>query len=289
MTNAEKTEHQYRIAFLGACRVGKTSIVNQLVYNRSTRDYEPTLETDIDYMAKYNDHSLYCLLVDTYGGYDFPAMRRLSITRCRAFIVVFSLTDQNTYFEAKKQIDEIRKTKTDDHVNIVLVGNKQDITEGDKILTEEIFLYCDSLYEECINCRFIKVSAMDRDDVINMFNVLLDMITPELELLSSSPRRGGFMHRRSRSNSVADKKKSLNHSPNLINEPIVSIQPRNRSPSLYSLHNFSSDDDITEYSNYLNGEENKKKGLFSRSKPIEITPPSRKLSVCSVKHLSSSI
>jgi small GTP-binding protein len=283
MTNFVNTsDNQYRIGFLGACKVGKTSILNQLVFNTFTWDYEPTLETDIDYITKHKENTFYCLLVDTYGGSDFPAMRKLSITRCRSFIVVFSLTDDNTYIEAKRRIDEIRSLKGDGHVNIALVGNKRDVTEGAKIHTEEIYCYCDSLHEDDINCKFIKVSAMDNDDVINMFNMLLNMIAPDIEFPNSSPWR----RRRSRSRSGSmqiEKKKSPN---NCLSEDAIPLSKGNRSPSLFSLHNFSSDDDITNF-NYTYGEETKRKGLFKKSKAIDILPPQRKLSVYHHKIFSS--
>ena len=284
MTNIINTsENQYRIAFLGACKVGKTSILNQLVFSTFSWDYQPTLETDMDYITKHNENTFYCLLVDTYGGSDFPAMRKLSITRCRSFIVVFSLTDYNTYIEAKRTIDEIRSLKEDGNVNIVLVGNKRDITEGARIHTEEIHCYCDSLHDNNMNCKFIKVSAMDNDDVINMFNMVLNMIAPDIEFPNNSPRRG-FIRRRSRTESMQiDKKKSPSNSPV---DDTSRLSKGNRSPSLFSLRNFSSDDDITTF-NYSYGEETKRKGLFKRSKAIDILQPPGKLDIYNNKEFNS--
>jgi len=261
--------HYCRIAFMGACRVGKTSILNQLVYSTFNQKYTPTLETDMDYFTQHNQQQWKLLLVDTFGGNDFPAMRRLAITRCCSFLVVFSLDEPKTYEEARRTIEEIRRVKcegvgTSAVVNVLLVGNKRDLSEGSRELTADIYGYCESLLDESgINCMYIKVSACDRDDIVNMLNMLLHMIAPatsKFQNVSQLRRSGG-----SENDNVATFRYNESYSRELSE-----LVKTDRSPSLFSLDNFCNDDDMNNI-NYLQGRERKRKSMFKRAKRCACT------------------
>ena len=48
-----------------------------------------------------------CLIVDTAGVREFPAMRRLSIGRSNGFIIVFDLSNEKTFEQAKASVREV--------------------------------------------------------------------------------------------------------------------------------------------------------------------------------------
>ena len=206
----------YRVTLLGEPHVGKTCILEQLVHKRivTQEEYIPTLETDMEYLHEYKGKTYMCLIVDTAGVQDFPAMRRLSISRANSFIVVFDLSKRDTFEHAKDHLkDVLAQKKDEEHVNIMLVGNKRDllhvndshlfmknsnkkqnkpeinkivhlytIFEKEKLqggeglpetarhLSEEV-----EFTNENTNCMFFQVSAYNNQEIMHMFENLLDL------------------------------------------------------------------------------------------------------------------
>lgn len=243
---SESFDYEYRIGFFGGTKVGKTSILKQLVWKIFSQHYEPTLETDLDFVTEYNERTVVCLLIDTCGSNDFPAMRNLSMSKSNAFIVVFSVADTASFETAKHTITEILHSKEETSRTILLVGNKTDLKR--KVQWNEARQYCSAINTDQLNCRYIEVCAKDHDDVLNMFHSLLSMFPGN----NTDEKRVHTFHRRPSWKKSARAEK--NKTQDFEDDEIKHI----RSPSLFSLNSFSSDDDI-ENCNYIEGKERTRK------------------------------
>lgn len=73
-------EQRHRVVFMGAGRVGKTSIIRRFLQNSFSAAYRETVE-DL-HCKDYNIQgtSVKVDFLDTSGDLAFPAMRRLSIS-----------------------------------------------------------------------------------------------------------------------------------------------------------------------------------------------------------------
>ena len=177
--NMFSTYFLYRIAILGEPRVGKTSILNQLVNQTFNERYEPTLETDMEYLHEYKGTTYVCLIVDTAGVKEFPAMRHLSMTRSNGFIVVFDLSIEETFDKAKETIDEVLHVKKDQFINIILIGNKNDSISDENTASHlndsarNLRHNLDS--NNHINCHYFELSAKSNEQITTMFEKLLDL------------------------------------------------------------------------------------------------------------------
>ena len=56
-------------------------------------------------------------ILDTAGSHHFPAMRELSIRCGRAFVIVFAVNNQQTFYEAQALLDLIKDIKGCIHNN----------------------------------------------------------------------------------------------------------------------------------------------------------------------------
>ncbi|XP_057298189.1 ras-related protein RabC-like [Hydractinia symbiolongicarpus] len=233
--------YNYKIGFLGGTKVGKTSILKQLVWKRFSQHYEPTLETDLDFVTEYKGRTVVCLLIDTCGSNDFPAMRNLCMSKSNAFIVVFSVADPASLETAKHTVTEIMHSKEENSRTILLVGNKTDLKR--KVTSDEARQYCKSMNIDKVKCRYIEVCAKDHDDVLNMFHALLSMF-PENNISESKTY---FGIKPSWIKPFAHDFKEAGHNNTDADERLIT-----RSPSLLSLNSFSSDEDISNC-NYIEG------------------------------------
>lgn len=95
-----------RIIVFGAARVGKSTIIKQFLFNQFTKRHIKTVEDF--YVSDYNlstGASLTLEILDTSGTFQFPAMRALSISHGNAFLLVFSVHDEESW----KEIEELRQ------------------------------------------------------------------------------------------------------------------------------------------------------------------------------------
>lgn len=108
-----KMNFHLKIVVLGSPRVGKTAIVSQFLYSHFPETYNATV--DELHRAEYEIKGFGDLvldILDTSGSHEFPAMKKLAIESGDAFLLVFSLTDPNSFEEVRQLREEIIETKT---------------------------------------------------------------------------------------------------------------------------------------------------------------------------------
>jgi len=184
--NVRKSSYvfEYRITFLGAEKVGKSAIINQFIEKEFLQHYQPTAEDHLTHVVEHRGNMCVCLLVDTAGSDDFPAMRKLSVSKGNAFIVVYSVANRKSFERAKKFIEEIKEVKRNNaEVKIVLVGNQNDLTKNREIDCSEALTYVDSLQGGNVVTDFVESSAKDYESVTEIVQKLLNMFIPPPPLI----------------------------------------------------------------------------------------------------------
>lgn len=122
----------FKVVVLGAGGVGKTSLIQRFVLDDFPRYYTPTVEDIYEKTVSINkDFGAFFEILDTAGAYQFPAMKRLTIERGDAFIIVYSLADDDSIEEMLRLRQEIIDMKGTTEVPIVIVGNKTDLVTKD--------------------------------------------------------------------------------------------------------------------------------------------------------------
>jgi small GTP-binding protein len=114
-------KEKHRVVVMGSAFVGKTQIISQFLYDKFTNRYRATIEELHRGEYELADGSSLTLdILDTSGAFAFPAMRDLSISTSNAFILVFSIDNQESWNE----VERLREKVSEMEMNLnVLVFN----------------------------------------------------------------------------------------------------------------------------------------------------------------------
>ncbi|XP_004208378.2 GTP-binding protein Di-Ras2 isoform X1 [Hydra vulgaris] len=176
----------YKIALFGDEKVGKSSILRRLQKKSFSYEYEPTISEVYDISFKSSDGLARIItFFDTSGSIECPPMARLTMTKCEANIVVYSVTSKKSLEVANRKLNEISKTKGPGSV-CLLVGNKCDVAAN----AREVSFECGLKYAVNNKCAYLEVSALKNINILNAIDIvvkkLVDLNRTKKKVLSRS-------------------------------------------------------------------------------------------------------
>uniref|UniRef100_A0A672JPB3 RAB6A, member RAS oncogene family n=1 Tax=Salarias fasciatus TaxID=181472 RepID=A0A672JPB3_SALFA len=156
---------KFKLVFLGEQSVGKTSLITRFMYDSFDNTYQATI--GIDFLSKtmyLEDRTVSLLqLWDTAGQERFRSLIPSYIRDSAAAVVVYDITNVNSFQQTTKWIDDVRTERGSD-VIIMLVGNKTDLADKRQITTEE-----GEQRAKEMNVLFIETSAKTGYNVKQLF------------------------------------------------------------------------------------------------------------------------
>uniref|UniRef100_A0A182JFS8 Uncharacterized protein n=2 Tax=Anopheles atroparvus TaxID=41427 RepID=A0A182JFS8_ANOAO len=164
---------RHKIVMMGAAKVGKSSLITQFLYSSFSPKYKRTVEEMHHGHFSVGGVNLTLDILDTSGSYEFPAMRALSISSADAFILVYDVTDSSTFEEVKAIREQIHEIKSTTAVPIVVVGNKNDLSEEDEDLRQVARDTTESMVTVDWENGFVEASAKLNRNVTQIFKELL--------------------------------------------------------------------------------------------------------------------
>ncbi|XP_034558071.1 ras-related protein Rab-6B-like isoform X2 [Notolabrus celidotus] len=145
---------KFKLVFLGEQSVGKTSLITRFMYDSFDNTYQATI--GIDFLSKtmyLEDRTVRLQLWDTAGQERFRSLIPSYIRDSTVAVVVYDITNVNSFQQTCKWIDDVRTERGSD-VIIMLVGNKTDLEEKRQIMIEE-----GEQRAKELNVMFIETSA----------------------------------------------------------------------------------------------------------------------------------
>uniref|UniRef100_A0A3P8XUG3 Ras-related protein Rab-6A n=1 Tax=Esox lucius TaxID=8010 RepID=A0A3P8XUG3_ESOLU len=162
---------KFKLVFLGEQSVGKTSLITRFMYDSFDNTYQATI--GIDFLSKtmyLEDRTVIGVsklkllqLWDTAGQERFRSLIPSYIRDSTVAVVVYDITNVNSFQQTTKWIDDVRTERGSD-VIIMLVGNKTDLADKRQITTEE-----GEQRAKELNVLFIETSAKTGYNVKQLF------------------------------------------------------------------------------------------------------------------------
>ena len=162
-----------KIVVMGSGGVGKSALCVQFVSGHFVEEYDPTLEDYYRKQVDINGTPAVLEIIDTAGIEQFAAMRDLYIENGEGFMLVYSITNAQTFIDMQPLRGEIARVKGGFSSPIMLVGNKFDMEEERSVTTQD----GEKLAEEW-GCQFYETSAKARCNVQEVFKGLAQVIKP---------------------------------------------------------------------------------------------------------------
>ncbi|KAJ8984998.1 hypothetical protein NQ317_016909, partial [Molorchus minor] len=126
-----------KLVVVGDGGVGKSAITIQFFQKLFVTDYDPTIEDS--YLQHVEVDGQWCILdvLDTAGQEEFSAMREQYMRKGDGFLLVYSVTDKNSYENITHFHTQILRVKDRDTYPMLLVANKVDLVHLRKVTEEQ--------------------------------------------------------------------------------------------------------------------------------------------------------
>ena len=153
--NNEENTKKLTISILGGGAVGKTSVTYKCLNKELIPDdIDTTLEDHYKFYPIIFEEKIQVEIIDTAGQEDYQNFFDTWVQSSEGFLLVFSLTDKNTFNVVKNKYDKIINIKGK-NIPIILIGNKKDLENEREVNFEEAKKYANEK-----NIEYIETSAM---------------------------------------------------------------------------------------------------------------------------------
>ncbi|EKE42471.1 hypothetical protein ENUP19_0260G0013 [Entamoeba nuttalli] len=161
---SEGNTYQFKIVLLGDSSVGKSSIVLRVCKDEYKEFQENTIGAA--FLTKtliVDGDTIKFEIWDTAGQERYHSLTPMYYRGSNAALVVYDITSDSSFIQAKKWIDELRGSGNE--AVIFLVGNKCDLADSRVITKEEAEGYARSL-----SIDYIETSAKANINVNELFD-----------------------------------------------------------------------------------------------------------------------
>ena len=160
--------HQ-KIIFIGDIAVGKTSIINLLMGQKFSAEYEASIGVDFfSKTIKYKGRLIKLQIWDTAGQEKFKSLIPNYIRGSSLVFIIYDITKRKSFENVKTWIDYVNNIE---NANISIVGNKIDLSDKREVTYDEGKKFCDEL-----NYDFFEISAKNNENLNNMlFNSIASL------------------------------------------------------------------------------------------------------------------
>jgi Ras-related protein Rap-1B len=181
---------EYKLVVLGSGGVGKSALTVQFVQGIFVEKYDPTIEDSYRKQIEIDGSQCMLEILDTAGTEQFTAMRDLYMKNGQGFVLVYSIIAMSTFNDLPDLKDQITRVKDQDKVPMILVGNKCDLGQDQRVVDTSN----GEQLAQSWGCLFMEASAKARINVDQIFIELIKSINktaPQTKGGKGEKKKGG--------------------------------------------------------------------------------------------------
>ncbi|KAI1379528.1 ras-domain-containing protein [Hypoxylon crocopeplum] len=164
---ASKFLREYKLVVVGGGGVGKSCLTIQLIQSHFVDEYDPTIEDSYRKQCVIDDEVALLDVLDTAGQEEYSAMREQYMRTGEGFLLVYSITSDQSFEEIRvfqQQILRVKDKDPTDYFPMVVVGNKCDLESEREVPRQD----GETLAKQ-FGCPFVETSAKSRTNVDKAF------------------------------------------------------------------------------------------------------------------------
>ncbi|XP_063067556.1 ras-related protein ralB-B-like [Engraulis encrasicolus] len=128
----------HKVIMVGSGGVGKSALTLQFMYDEFVEDYEPTKADSYRKKVVLDGEDVQIDILDTAGQEDYAAIRDNYFRSGEGFLLVFSITELESFSATSDFREQILRVKTDgESIPLLLVGNKSDLEDRRQVSADE--------------------------------------------------------------------------------------------------------------------------------------------------------
>ncbi|KAK5073689.1 GTP-binding protein [Lithohypha guttulata] len=176
---------QRKIAILGSRSVGKSSLTVRYVEGHFVESYYPTIENTFSQEIQYKGQTFLTEIIDTQGQDEYSMLNSKHFIGIHGYMLVYSVASQQSFEMIKVIHEKILNHLGADSVPIMIVGNKSDVQEGQRRVSEEQ----GKKAARELKGGFVETSARENKHVTKAFELMIAEIERTAE--PEKPAGGG--------------------------------------------------------------------------------------------------
>lgn len=163
---------ELKVVVLGSGGVGKSALTVKFVSGKFMERYDPTIEDFYRKEIEVDGSPSVLEILDTAGTEQFASMRDLYIKNGQGFIIVYSITSLQTFYDIRTMKDHILRLKGRTEIPILLVGNKADLENQREVSSHEA-----ANLAQAWGCSLLEASARSSINVNEVFIEIVRQMT----------------------------------------------------------------------------------------------------------------
>ncbi|XP_017259997.1 ras-related protein ralB-B isoform X1 [Kryptolebias marmoratus] len=154
----------HKVIMVGSGGVGKSALTLQFMYDEFVEDYEPTKADSYRKKVVLDGEDVQIDILDTAGQEDYAAIRDNYFRSGEGFLLVFSITEQESFTATAELREQILRVKEEEGIPLLLVGNKSDLEDRRKVSVDEAAAKAGEW-----GVQYVETSAKTRANVDKVF------------------------------------------------------------------------------------------------------------------------
>lgn len=160
----------YKLVFMGDSGVGKSSIATRIACDTFSELTDATIGASFFAKIIEKDKQIYKFNIwDTAGQEKYSCLVPMYYRNCDAALIVYDITNRNSYKKAISSISELRKNSSVSA--IIIIGNKCDLHEKRTVTTTEATDYCNEN-----DVLFMETSAKNNININDILHTLIEKL-----------------------------------------------------------------------------------------------------------------
>ena len=166
-------DYMFKMVLIGDSCVGKSCVLIRFADDNFTDNHVTTIGVDFRFRSmEIDSHSIKLQIWDTAGQERYKTITNSYYRGAEGVIIVFDLTNKESFLNIKDWLAEAKNGISDD-TEILVFGNKADLTDQRKVTQSEIKEFSDKTGIHIIECS-AKDGAGVEDGFMTMTRRLME-------------------------------------------------------------------------------------------------------------------